>query len=75
MLKFQNLTRLYIRRVMKLFVDLYLIYCSEEDVTSTMYTAFYDQQPANCKTTGSSSKVDIVCDAMIDALTSINFDQ
>lgn len=48
---------------------------SEEDVTSTMYTAFYDQGTGEKQATQSRTKVDMVCDSLILALKSIDFDK
>ena len=47
--------------------------CREEDVTVTMYTAAYERNKVSC--TGSSpegNKVDKICDAVREALKSIN---
>ena len=48
---------------------------SEEDVTRTMYTAFYDD--SNTMTTADTTlnKVDTVCDSMIKALSDIDSNQ
>ena len=48
---------------------------SEEDVTRTMYTAYYDD--SNTMTTADTTlnKVDTVCDSIIKALSDIDSNQ
>lgn len=54
---------------------LYLFLLSEEDVTHTMYTAFYEQQNSITVSANKSTKVDSVCDSMINALQELETDK
>ena len=48
---------------------------SEEDVTRTMYTAFYDDSNTTTTEDTTLNKVDTVCDSMIKALSDIDSNQ
>ena len=48
---------------------------SEEDVTRTMYTAFYDDGNTTTTADTTLNKVDTVCDSMIKALSDIDSNQ